>query len=86
MPDGTPNPGHIARDTRADAVLAGRQFVYYGASGPRIPDRFRNGEKDLVHQFQSHRCRFPEAMVEEVIAWLEGLETGVYGPPAEWAD
>lgn len=81
---GRPNQGHIDRDTSADAVLASRRFVYFGASGPQIPARFRGGGLDLVHVAQSHRCRFPEAMARDVVAWIESLEGGVHADPPDW--
>lgn len=85
--DGTPNVGHVARDTKADAVLVSSEFVYYGAGGPLIPERFRTSYgMDLVHGAPSHRCRFPDDMRDDVIAWiLDDLERGLQADPRDWA-
>lgn len=84
--DGSPNPGHVQRDTKADAVLISRQFVYYGSQGPVLPDRFRTGYgMDLVHGAPSYRCRFPEDMRDAVIDWVvNDLDTGLQGDPLDW--
>ncbi len=83
--DGSMNPGHVNRDTRADAVLVGREFVYFGGNGPQVPEQLRSGYgKDLVHARPSHRCRFPDDMVEAVIAWIRELGTGLQSDPGDW--
>ncbi|MGX9901312.1 Nmad2 family putative nucleotide modification protein [Arthrobacter sp. SA17] len=85
LADGSPNIGHVVRDTRADAVLAGREFVYFGGFGPAIPDQLRSGYGvDIVHDRPSHRCRFPEELVEATVAWVRSLGTGVQGRSADW--
>ena len=38
MNDGTPNPRHIARDTRVQRVLVSSDFVYFGGEGPELLD------------------------------------------------
>lgn len=85
--DGSPNPGHVQRDTKADAVLVSADFVYYGDDGPVIPDRFRNGyDVDLVHGRPFHRVNFPEEMRDDVIAWVtDDLERGLQGDPRDWS-
>ena len=85
LADGSPNPGHIARDTKADAVLIGREFVYFGGAGPAIPPDLRTGHGvDLVHDRPSHRCRFPEDLVESTVTWVRSLGTGIQGRPHDW--
>lgn len=87
LDDGNPNFGHVARDTKSESVLISRRFVYYGGTGPVVPDRFRTGYgMDLVHGAQSHRCRFPEEMRDAVIAWaVEELDGGLRGDPRDWS-
>lgn len=83
--DGSPNLGHVERDTKADAVLIAERFVYYGGSGPLIPERFRGRTPDLVHGRPSHRVNFPDAMRDDVIAWIANdLDVGVQGDPRDW--
>lgn len=85
LADGSPNLGHVARDTRADAVLIGREFVYFGGSGPAVPDSLRTGYSvDLVHDRPSHRCRFSDDLVEATVSWVRSLGTGMQGRPADW--
>lgn len=86
LDDGSPNPGHVARDTKADAVLVSREFVYHGAGGPLIPDRLRHGYgMDLVHGAQSHRVRFPDPMRDAVIDWIRHeLPRGLQADPRDW--
>lgn len=85
LSDGSPNQGHIDKDTSADAVLASQQFTYWGARGPDIPKHLRQGELDLVHTAQSHRCCFPDATRDEAIAWITSLEPGVHADPPDWS-
>lgn len=85
LSDGSPSQGHIDKDTGTDAVLASQQYTYWGARGPDIPKRLRDGELDLVHAVQSHRCRFPDAMRDEAIAWLTSLDPGVHADPPDWS-
>lgn len=84
--DGSPNLGHVARDTKANAVLISREFCYFGARGPVIPDQFRTGYgMDLVHGTQSHRCNFPDDMRDRVIMWIcEDLPAGLQADPRDW--
>ena len=84
--DGSPNPGHIDRDTKADAVLASRRFVYYGATGPVIPEHLRRGYgMDLVHGAPSYRVNFPAEMKDAVVNWItQDLDGGLQGDPRDW--
>lgn len=85
LADGSPNPGHIARDTKTDTVLIGRDFVYFGGAGPVVPEdlRTRHGV-DLVHDRPSHRCRFPDELVEATVTWVRSLGIGFQGRPHDW--
>lgn len=86
LKDGSPNPQHVARDTKADAVLVSRQFVYYGGNGPVIPDKFRHGYgMDLVHGRPAYRVGFPDQMRDAVIDWIcDDLEQGLRADPRDW--
>ncbi|GAA4369162.1 hypothetical protein [Nocardioides caricicola] len=81
--DGTPNEGHIVRDTKADVVLLSRKFVYFGGDGPAIPAHLR-GEEDLVHGRPAYRVNFSASFVAAAIGWIESLGTGVLGTPRDW--
>jgi hypothetical protein len=85
LDDGMPNPGHVQRDTKANAVLISREFVYYGGKGPVIPERFRTGF-DLVHGARAYRVNFPEETRDAVISWiLTDLDRGLQGDPRDWS-
>ncbi|MFI8412135.1 hypothetical protein ACIGB6_06565 [Paeniglutamicibacter gangotriensis] len=83
--DGSANPGHIKIDTGVDSVLAGREFIYFGRNGPQVPDRFGTEYlMGLVNPGRGHRCRFPLDQVEDAVAWIRELGTGVQGTPHAW--
>ena len=84
--DGSPNEGHIARDTKADAVMISEHFCYFGGEGPLIPSAFRdNAELSLVHGGRAYRVNFPADMTAAVIAWIEDeLPKGIQGVPRDW--
>jgi hypothetical protein len=86
LEDGSPNFGHVSQDTKADAVLISRNFVYYGGSGPVIPAHLRSGHgMDLVHGRPSYRVGFPGRMRDAVIDWIrDDLEEGLQADPRDW--
>ncbi|QXF82291.1 hypothetical protein HBA53_15590 [Rhodococcus pyridinivorans] len=85
LKDGSPNPGHIEKDTSADAVLIGREFVYFGGCGPKIPTELRaEFGMDIVHAGRGHRSRFPPDLVDVAVKWICSLGTGVRGRPSGW--
>lgn len=86
LADGSPNLANVERDTQANAVLIGEKFYYWGASGPKIPDEFRNyNGHDICHSTQFHKCNFPSVLVESFIAWIRSHgDHGYIGEPAEF--
>jgi hypothetical protein len=86
LDDGTPNQGHVEKDTKANRVLVSRDFVYYGGRCPTIPNRFRvEYAMDLVHGAPSYRVRFPREMRDDVIDWIRAdLGRGLQGDPYAW--
>lgn len=81
--DGTPNEGHVTRDTKADVVLISEKFVYFGGKGPTIPGHLR-GDNDLVHGRPSYRVNFPDLFVAAAVGWIGSLGVGVLGTPRDW--
>ena len=80
--DGTPNYKNVCNDTQVDRVLISNDFIYWGATGPELPmfcvDNF-------CHDRQGHKCRFPEEVVAELIAWIRSLSDRDYcGRPLDW--
>ncbi|CAN5612201.1 hypothetical protein BH09ACT8_BH09ACT8_19510 [soil metagenome] len=82
---GVPNPGHIAIDTSVNAVLIASHFTYYGGEGIDVPPHLRHDfGVDLVHSGRGHRCRFPSELVAAAVTWLNRLDRGMLGRPADW--
>lgn len=83
--DGSPNPGHIERDTKSDRVLIAREFVYFGNHAPKIPAELRSTDGvDIVHDRPSHRCNFSDDVVQLTANWIKSLGTGIRGRPQDW--
>ena len=83
---GKSNPHNIRRDTSADRVLIGQEYVYWGRKGPKIPMRFRdfNGT-DICKTGPGHKCTFPIGLVEEFIQWFRSLDIhGYQDEPLDW--
>ncbi len=84
LPDGRPNPLNRDHDTGSDRVLIGREFVYFGESGPMVPQRFRNWSGADVCAGRAYKRHFPDGMADAVVAWAMGLGQGRLGIPADW--
>ena len=83
--NGVPNIHNIERDTQANRVLAGVDFVYWGGSGPQIDPAFRDYKDYDVCAGHGHRCRFPVSLVQDFIEWLHSLDQhGYIGEPLDW--
>ena len=85
--DGTPNIKNIYRDTQANRVIVGLDYIYWGGNGPLIPKIFRDYRGCDVYAARGHKCRFPDDLVREFIEWLTSLEqNGYLGRPLDWPD
>ena len=45
--NGSSNPYNICNDTKADRILCSTDYAYWGSSGPKIPQKFRNYVREL---------------------------------------
>lgn len=84
---GAVNYENLSRDTNSEAVLLGRDFVYWGGAAIPIPNELANGVfgDNLYPTNRSHRSIFPAQFVAEVERWFKSLSTrGVLGMPASW--
>lgn len=80
-PDGQINLWNVSNDTQVDRVLIATEFTYWGATGPKIPVRFRSA-KTNVCALRGYKSRFPESLVWKFLEWIESLdETGYVGDP-----
>ena len=86
LEDGSPNPDHIARDTRYPFVLVAEEFYFWGTSGPKVPARFRNWKgHDLVQSARNYKYKFPPSMSDSVADWIRsGTESRYISEPAEF--
>jgi hypothetical protein len=82
--DGSANPRNIANDTQTDRVLIGTEYVYWGGSGPEIPELFRNFDSHDVCALRGHKCKFPPELVEQFVAWIREQGAGYMGKPLDW--
>lgn len=86
--DGTPNVGHINKDTSANAVLLSRDYVYFGGSGPEVPEHLRawTGPRWTGSRFhpdetktydlcinRGYQRRVPDGFKGAVVDWLRDL-------------
>jgi len=82
MPDGSPNPANIRTDTQADRVLISDDFVYWGGSGPQIPQKFL---KSFPVGARNHRTNSSPEFIEAFDVWLRSFgEKGYVAEPLDW--
>jgi hypothetical protein len=85
--DGSPNPVNVTGDTATDRILFSDDFVYWGGSGPELPQRFLHygSHRESICAGYGHKNRFPPELVTEYVAWIRSLnETGYCGEPLDW--
>ncbi|WP_145362211.1 Nmad2 family putative nucleotide modification protein [Stratiformator vulcanicus] len=84
--DGSSNPANVERDTQSDAVLIGEEFYYWGKSGPKIPNQFRNyNGLDVCLSGPGHKCNFPHVLAGLFVHWIRSqVDHGYLGEPAEF--
>src|SRR5205814_1314034 len=84
MPDGTPNQLNVNTDTATNRVLISDDFVYWGGSGPLIPNKFLNfGAQHLTLRIiRNHRTISSPEFLEEFSTWIRALnQSGFVGEP-----
>ena len=82
---GAPNKFNIENDTQTDRILVSTDYAYWGGSGPEIPREFRNYQGFDICAVRNHKSEFPEALVNDFVAWFRLLgANGYLGAPLEW--
>lgn len=74
--------GHVAKDTRIDRVLVGRDFTYWGGAGPKLPDH-------LIDLFpvRNQKCPPPGPLLTELHALCDvDNPKHLIGRPADWSN
>ena len=85
-PDGLPSDDHVARDTGVQRIIVSDDFVYFGAEGPQLPEKFGEGaEMNLLRSRRNYqRERRPEVIAAFII-WIRSLGVqGFQGKPWDW--
>ena len=87
LDDGSPNPSNIKTDTGTNRILFSDDFVYWGGTGPQLPQKFLRWGKthERICAGFGHKNSFPTKMVEELIGWIRSLgQSGYCGEPLDW--
>jgi hypothetical protein len=73
---------NVARDTKADCVLLGAKFAYWGSQAPRLPARTAG---TLCKRGPGHKSHFSDSFIAEFVGWVASRqEWGYLGAPADW--
>ncbi len=87
LADGSPNTSNSTADTQTDRVLISDDFVYWGGSGPQLPQRFLNyGPLHVTLCVgRNHKNNFPPEFVQEFVDWIRSRnEKGYVSEPLDW--
>lgn len=87
LTDGNPNESNVVSDTSTDRVLISDDFVYWGGSGPTLPQKFLSYGPHRVSLCvgRNHKNNFPPDLIQEFIAWIRSLNVkGYAGEPLDW--
>ena len=85
LPGGELNEKNVGRDTKANRMLAGKRFAYFGGTGPEIPAEFRDFNGVDICAVRGHKCRFSHDLVSGFVGWFESLGLqGICGQPLDW--
>ncbi len=80
FPDGKPNPVNVVHDTQVSRVLIGREFGYWGGTGPEIPEDLRG-----MCAVRGYRCNFAESKKARFLDWILTQDHhGCVGSPMDW--
>lgn len=79
--DGSISTGDLKRDTgKTDKVLIGREFAFWGRSGPKLPKHL----EVFLKKGPGHRCNFTGEQIDALLKWLHPLPRGYIDEPAHW--
>ncbi|RZI61518.1 MAG: hypothetical protein EOP37_07200 [Rubrivivax sp.] len=81
------NSANLQRDTGADAVLVGHDYIYWGGAAIDIPSDLNSElETDRLYPpARSHRSNFDPQFIKKVDDWFISIVgRGLQGRPASW--
>jgi hypothetical protein len=75
--------GHAPRDTRVDRLLVGKEYTYWGASGPAVLPHLM----ELFPNPRGQRCPAEGELLDELHRLVD-IENpkGLVGEPADWGN
>lgn len=85
-PDGSRKANHVARDTSVQRVLVSNEYTYWGAEGPKLPEKFQpGGQSALFNQGIGEKRTTDKKLIEEFENWyVEFGSGGFQGKPWDW--
>lgn len=85
-PDFSKDTKNLKNDVQTDRILIAEEFVYFGAEGPDIPNKFRNYKGHDMCITRNHRVDHPDGLVSEFLDWLSTIRGsgGYQGRPRDW--
>ena len=84
---GAPNPKNIEHDTQSSRVLLSSEYIYWGATGPKVPPKFSTSKilKICIGK-RGHTICTSEKHIDVFVSWLKSFNaTGFAGAPAEFS-
>jgi Nucleotide modification associated domain 2 len=87
LDNGCVNEANVRADTQADRVLISDDFIYWGGSGPEIPQEFLDygPEHATLQVVRNHRKNVSPEFIRKVVAWIRSLnKKGYAGEPLDW--
>ena len=87
LQDGSPNPLNVKADTGTNRILVSDDFVYWGGSGPELPERFLDygPGHESVCAGRGYRNIFSPQLITDFVGWIRSLNAkGYCGEPLDW--
>lgn len=85
--DGSVDHGNVVADTQTNRVLVSDDYIYWGGSGPEMPDAFFDYGPDhlTIRVVRNHKSDFSTEFIQAFIDWIRGLGLkGYQGEPLDW--
>lgn len=75
------NGGHVAKDTKVDRILVGREFTYWGTLGPAVPAHLM----ELFPNPRGQKCPTEGPLLSQLHQLIDiSNPKAVIGDPADW--
>jgi len=84
--DGAIKIEHVTRDTGVNRVLISNDFIYFGGTGPEIPEELRDDrDRHLCKSGRGRTCFEDPQLIAQMEYWIRSLGGwGYQGAPFEW--